>query len=409
MSPRFRTLAITLAAPTLDVVFFSNLVPQLLAGGYPGIAQVAVGWTTATALLHWRRRSPIGIVLLLCLHSTLFSVMTAFRPVLSVCVGLATLASTLRFGRSWPGYGAAIFTVASWVVNEHRLYPNETSPLESLAIGTGYAVVLSASVGVGLLQRMNKWRLRHQDLEHQRQEQWAVQQERARVARELHDIVTHAVTVMILQASAARRLLGVDAERAAIALGAVEDAGTRAIDELRKMLGVLEGAGDPAAEQLPGLDDVPLLIENARAAGSDIELIESGLPKPLDSSVSLAAYRVVQESLSNVFKHGGPNPEVKVFFDWRTDLLVLSVHNSASKEAPAKTVARGGGSGLKGLQQRIRGVGGTIDARPTIDGGFVVEAQLPISAADEAESLQTRPHELEIRWRNDHPRRVGRR
>ena len=225
----------------------------------------------------------------------------------------------------------------------------------------------------------------------------AIGQERARIARELHDVVTHNVSMMVVQAGAARRVLGASPAEARSALLAIEESGREAITELQHMLGLLAQPGDPeeagqgAARDTaplrpqPGLEQVRPLIDRVTAAGLPAEFRVSGTPRPLPPGMDLAAYRVIQEALTNVIKHAGQS-SATVTLDYRDDALVVEVaDNGAPSEVAARhrsasgavTAMPGGGHGLLGLRERVLLYGGELDAGSQSEGGWRVRARFP--------------------------------
>jgi signal transduction histidine kinase len=201
----------------------------------------------------------------------------------------------------------------------------------------------------------------------------AVLDERTRIAREMHDAVGHRVSLMVLQAGAIE-MAARDADRVTQLAGQVQTAGRHALDELRQMVGVLRGDEvdeDAPLGPQPGLDDVPRLVNSAREAGMDAEL-RGPDADPVDSAVGRAAYRIVQEALTNAGKHA-PGSQVCVTLARPAGELVVRVVNTAGGEATGVS----GGFGLVGLAERVRTLGGRLDAGPRLDGGFVVEAVLP--------------------------------
>jgi signal transduction histidine kinase len=209
-----------------------------------------------------------------------------------------------------------------------------------------------------------------------------VVEERSRIARELHDVVAHRVSLMTVQAGAAKAVAAEDPEGALRAMGAVEEAGRQALDELRHLLGVLRPETDPdGLGPQPGLADLPRLVEQTRGAGLDVSLATAGVVAGLPARVDLFAYRIVQEALTNVLKHAGPgaHTEVRLGTDRRGVVIeVLDDGSGASGLAgPDVDDAGGRGHGIVGMRERARLLGGTLDARPRPGGGFRVVAHLP--------------------------------
>jgi signal transduction histidine kinase len=202
----------------------------------------------------------------------------------------------------------------------------------------------------------------------------AVLSERARIAREMHDAVGHRVSLMVLQAGAIE-MAAADATKVEQLAANVQAAGREALDELRQMVGVLRGGDDdaPLAPQ-PGLDDLTQLVADARTAGMTVDLVGGNDGAPADPAVGRAAYRIVQEALTNAGKHA-PGATVCVSVDRVGGDLVVRVVNGPPTEHPAEVP--GGGYGLVGLGERVRTLGGRLTAEPRLDGGFGVEAVLP--------------------------------
>ncbi|MEV6790814.1 histidine kinase [Streptomyces sp. NPDC051320] len=209
----------------------------------------------------------------------------------------------------------------------------------------------------------------------------AVAGERARIARELHDVVTHHVTAVVIQADAAQFLVHSDPERATVGLAAISETGRRALGELRHMLGVLDvrredgppaGASDPDGP--PDLSRLGDLVEQTRTVGQPVGLTERGTRHPVSGRVELAAYRVVQEGLTNAVKYApGHRTEVHVRYgDHEIDIEVTN-------EGPAgAAVASGSGRGLAGLRERVALHGGELVSGARPDGGFTIHARLPV-------------------------------
>ena len=206
--------------------------------------------------------------------------------------------------------------------------------------------------------------------------QAAVQEERARIARELHDVVAHDVSVMVVQAAAAKRIVEREPDRAEEAIVSIEGTGREALAEMRRLLGVLRrGDEDLALAPQPSLSRVDALLARTRAAGLDVALERSGDDAPLPAGVDLAAYRVVQEALANVVRHAGAeHATVRLTYDPRA--VVVEVVDDG------RGAANGGGKaghGLVGLRERVDLYGGDFQAGPRAEGGFGVLARLPVA------------------------------
>jgi signal transduction histidine kinase len=199
--------------------------------------------------------------------------------------------------------------------------------------------------------------------------------ERARIARELHDVIAHNVSVMVVQADGAGYALRSDPERAAAALGAISRTGRQALAEMRRLLGVLRSGDEPSGlTPVPGLSQLRELLDQARGAGMSVSLTIDGPPRPLSEGAELAAYRVVQESLTNTRKHGGPAASADVVLAYQPDGLLLQVTDNGLGAAAS---ADGTGHGLTGMRERVEMYGGTVQAGPLRAGGYQVIARLP--------------------------------
>lgn len=207
----------------------------------------------------------------------------------------------------------------------------------------------------------------------------AAERERTRIARELHDVVTHGMSVMVAQAQAAQTLAGSDTERAREAMRAVEDAGRTALVEMRRLLGVIRGDGPVGAPgdrtPQPRLDDLPGLVERVREAGLPVSYAIDGDPEGVPAGVGVCAYRIVQESLSNVVRHCGAVPS-QVGLRITDSALDVAVENSPAR-LPLPP-APGGGRGLAGMRERVAVFDGRLETGPLPGGGFAVHAVLPL-------------------------------
>jgi signal transduction histidine kinase len=260
-------------------------------------------------------------------------------------------------------------------------------------------VALAALVGIAVVGAAGaaRERIRRLQAEHAVATERALEAERARIASELHDVVTHNVSVMIVQAGAARQVLDVAPQDARAALLAVESSGRAAMAELRHLLGLLSpahpgadgaevsAADGPAADAelrpQPGLAQLPALVSRMTAAGLPLDLHVRELPEDLPPGLDLAAFRVVQEALTNVLKHAG-KPATSVRVDYRDGSLLLEVTDSGRPiPAAGPVVVPGTGRGLAGLRERVGVYGGELDAGPQPGGGWLVRARIPVEAA----------------------------
>jgi signal transduction histidine kinase len=241
---------------------------------------------------------------------------------------------------------------------------------------------LPFAIGRALANRRgltDELRARARQLEAEREEQAreAVIDERTRIARELHDIVAHCVSVMVIQTGAARRVAGTDRDAACEALGAVETSGREALAEMRRMVGVLrKGDAELGDAVQPDLSQVADLAARARAAGLPVEVHIEGRPRALAAGVELVAYRVVQEALTNSIKHAG-EARARVVLQYGQSMLELEISDNGRGPASAAQEP-GSGHGLVGMGERLRLYGGELRSGRGRGGGFAVRARIPL-------------------------------
>ena len=343
---------------------------------------------TAPAALLWtlplldRRRHPLAAPVLV------FAVVTAesFLPgdvVVSSPVNAFALIAAFCVAGTHPnarhallGGGAGFLCTSAIVLNDADRADAEAAVAVFL-FGAG-----SWAVGRALAERERlaaDLRLRAEHLE--REHDAAAMVERTRIAGELHDVIAHSVSVMTIQAGAARLLLDEDPARARQPLIAVEQTGHQALQEMRRLLGVLRGP-DRAADRdpQPGMAHLDGLLDQVRRAGLDVSLRRDGDPPRLPPGVDLAAYRVVQEALTNVLKHAGAS-RADVHVRHGRDVLELEVLDDG--RGPTALGDPRGGYGLVSMRQRAELYGGDLEAGPGPSGGFRVSARLPVRQEDE--------------------------
>ncbi|PKW08521.1 Signal transduction histidine kinase [Streptomyces sp. 1222.5] len=223
--------------------------------------------------------------------------------------------------------------------------------------------------------------------EREAQSKVAVAAERARIARELHDVVAHNVSVMVVQADGAAYVLDAAPDQARKALETISSTGRQALAEMRRLLGVLRtGEHQESGEYVPqpDVEQIDDLVDQCRTSGLPVDFKVEGTPRPLPSGVELTAYRIVQEALTNTRKHGGPNTGASVrlvYFDDGLGLLVEDDGKGAPHELYEEGGADGQGHGLIGMRERVGMVGGTLDAGPRPGGGFRISVLLPLKPA----------------------------
>jgi signal transduction histidine kinase len=331
-----------------------------------------------TAPLAWRRRFPLAVIVVMAaavaaqvllveqaasffggyvpILIATYSV-AAYRPLGEACAGLAVAS-------------AGILTV-SLSVAELRVALDMTFDVLTLT-----AVWL---IGRGMYRRGARAdALSHRVRSLQQQARDAVVAERARIARELHDVVAHSVSVMGVQAGAAEQMLAVDPERAREPLRAIQSGAREAIAELRLLLGVLRNGDDvPDLDPQPGLAELEALVEQMRRAGLTAQLTVEGHAQPLSAGVELSAYRIVQEALTNTLKHAGA-ADASVTIRHGPGALELEVIDTGA--GPGRTDGAFPGHGLIGMRERVALHGGTITTGPGTEGGYAVRARIPLDS-----------------------------
>ena len=330
-----------------------------------------------TVPLAWRRRWPLGSALV-AMSATAATGRTPgeFHLILVVIlIGMFSLGSFASGRAAIAGVSFAL--VAFWT--SIALTSASKSPTDVLRDAVSVATVIAIPFALGRLLRGRELRLiaseeRAQRLELERETKAlrAATEERARIARELHDVIAHGVSVMVIQAGAAAEVLSRDPEAARGALVAIQDTGRQALVDLRHMLGLVR-EGDPLAlAPRPGLEQLELLLDQVRTAGVPVELEVRGAPRTLPGGVDVSAYRIVQEALTNVLKHAGP-ARVRVVVVYGADAVELEVIDDG--RGPQNDQ----GHGLIGMRERVALYDGTLDAGPALPSGFRVRARLPIT------------------------------
>jgi signal transduction histidine kinase len=346
----------------------------------------AVVLALGTAPLLWRRFAPAATVAVstavLCLPHALVeldvTVLGQFVPLLVVTASCGYHASSRRAVIGAAVAVAGMLTV-SWSTPFLR---TPTSFVFNLLV-----LLAPWAAARGLRHREDRARRLGAALEHERAHfegrmAQAVEHERAAIARDLHDVVAHGVSVMVVQIGGARMQLAENRELAARSLLQAEDAGRQALTDLRRMLGVLRSSGAPRAEPRPGLRHLGDLVERTANAGVDIKTCVSGNLDELPPAVDISAYRIVQEALTNVLKHGHAD-RASLRIDVTDRLLSITIHDSGPSRLPSDQQ----GFGLVGIRERVAFLGGQARIGPDRSGGWEVSVTIPLTGADRATSV----------------------
>jgi signal transduction histidine kinase len=287
-----------------------------------------------------------------------------------------TVGSRLGWRRSWIGLALSVVLWVAWAFLD---------PLsEDLAERVSTLVWLTPAIIawlLGALARAGRLNAEQRSLNREQRASRAVAEERSRIARELHDVIGHSVSVMTVQASAVRRRLTPEQAVERQALESVESVGREALAEMRRMVGVLRDAGDDHdLAPMPGLGQVNRLAEEFRAAGLPVSLSVTGVPRDLAPGMDLTAYRLVQEGLTNTLRHARSPRRIEVAIDYGVDRIELAMRDDG-QHPPGSAPPAEPGNGLLGMRERVTVYGGSLVARMRPDGGFELVATLPMESA----------------------------
>ncbi|MFJ4964893.1 Nitrate/nitrite sensor protein NarX [Streptomyces sp. ADI96-02] len=354
---------------------------------------VALGLATVVAL---RRRAPEKM-LLLAVAGGVFQLVLDVRPGVWDFAMLVITYTVAAVGERWASRLGLVCSLCAAGLSQAR-WPDSAEPdgwAQSvfLVIVMTVPFVLAWVLGDSLRTRRAYFsqleeRAARLEREREAQSKVAVAAERARIARELHDVVAHNVSVMVVQADGAAYVLDAAPEQARQALQTISGTGRQALAEMRRLLGVLRTGDAPESGEYvpqPDVEQIEDLVEQVRRAGLEVDFKVEGTARPLPSGVELTAYRIVQEALTNTRKHGGPEAGASVrlvYFDDGLGLLVEDDGRGAAHELYEDGGADGAGHGMIGMRERVGMVGGTLDAGPRPGGGFRISALLPLKPAD---------------------------
>jgi signal transduction histidine kinase len=381
-------LALVLAAITLVPLW---AVPASAGGRDPDLLANVLA-LAMTLPMAFRRRWPVA-VLAIVLLATLLAALTGPSSGIGIAVLIAVYSVGAHADRR-QSLAALTMTMIAVSVAVIVVLASTDPSLPPAIYPVGLVVVWLIVGAIWLLGDLVQSRgdavaelqKRNAELEAERVEnaRLAVADERARIARELHDAVAHSLSVMVVQAGAARRALetgepGSEAtdERARGALAAIERTGRDTLAEMRRVVGALRPTGDEPYEPQPSLTELDRLLTTVREAGLPVELVVEGEARAVPRSVDLSAYRVVQESLTNTLKHAHA-ASARVRLHYGSDALDVEVTDDGRGAAARLLEAPHRGYGLAGMRERVAMVGGEIVAQPGPRGGFVVRARLPL-------------------------------
>jgi signal transduction histidine kinase len=346
----------------------------------PRPALLVLGVVMPLALV-WRRRAPVE-VLGFCLAASLVVELVTSPDDYPVALGIVLLVAVYSAGAHTSGRDA---TLASGVAGAavpllsvaHAFDYEWYDPSSATNVFVGFLVLLVATRTVwsaGRWAHRRRERSREAIAEREERTRAALRDERARIARELHDVVAHSMSVIVLQARGACHALATEPEEARGAMEAVERTASQTLAEMRRLVDVLRDEdGSAALAPQPSLDRLERLLGEVRAAGLPVELRVEGEAHELPPGVDLCAYRVVQEALTNALKHAGP-ATARVFLRYVEGAVEVEVTDTGSGSGDAN----GAGVGLAGMSERVALFGGRLESGPRPNGGFAVSARLPL-------------------------------
>ena len=389
MEPLARARAALSASPLVVDTAIALFLAALSFASFAGATAAGTPLTAVTAIL-------------LLLESLPLIVRRRYPLAVMAVVSGATIVQLVISPADQPIQAGLGFLVATYTIGE-RL-DRRTSLIATAITGIAIAVVFIGRAGIGVVLAslvqtelifLVAWLLgdaarirrlyagtleeRAQRLERERDEQAerAVRDERERIARELHDVVTHHVSVIVIQAGGALRVIEKRPDEARTALEAIASTGRLALTDMRRMLGIL---GDQeASDPTPGLDRLDELLQQLRSAGLEVELVVEGDARTLDPGLAVSAYRIIQEALTNSLKHTGGG-RARVVVRYGADALEITVDDQRGPRAPSVVEPPHEGRGLIGMRERATMLRGTLVAQPTAR-GFLVSARLPIDSA----------------------------
>lgn len=395
-----RNTLLLVALFVINSSFFSTWVAF---SHVPSKPWLLLPWLYGLALLVplvWRDKAPATVYAAQCVFTVAawwpLHILALYTPVAGIPVALYAVA--VRRSRKI----SLLALVASFIPNGVAAVVAFMAydPPDSISAFINNAILLVlvafAAWGAGCVTQTSQRQVQELERERKRLQgeretaREAVAAERRRLARELHDIVSHAVTVMVIQAGSAGRIAETDCRRVLEPLADIENYGRRAMAELRRLLGVLDDAGRGELEPEPGLADLNELLSSLRTAGMLVTVHTQGTPGGLDASVDLAAYRIVQEGLTNVLRHAGKTANPRLQIAWQAQCLYLQIDNDANPTDTHRRQDLSCRRGLLGLSERARVVGGHLHAGPHQD-GYRLTATLPLVDTTQPTLLDHRP------------------
>lgn len=388
---RDRTVGERRAPSVLDwlvtLALLADALVEVQGGVFPGTFQIAAGIQLASLLpVAFRRLAPLAA---LAISSAVYLPYTVAYGAYAAPNSLAQLLAALLFIYAIGRHAETRDLAAGVAIGLLGFVVEGIRGTLSQPVDWAFAFTFfGAALGIGMALRVQTQRsmsLAHAvalaEREQESMARAAVQEERARIARELHDVVAHNVGLIVLQAGGGRSVLATDPERARAAFAQVEETGRQTLTEMRHLVGLLRVDESDNRQPIPRLDRLPALVDEARGAGFKVDLRVEGPVVGLPTGLELAAYRLVEEALTNVRKHA-PTASAQVRLSYEPDRLLIEVMDNGVRSVTADEAARSAsepGYGLIGMRERVKVYDGRLEAGPVPGGGFRVEAILPLS------------------------------
>jgi signal transduction histidine kinase len=377
-----RVLDATVAVLLLAVTVIPLVTRSLVAGQRPTDIWAYLLATALCVPFVFHRRFPVAAITVACCALVLYAVgrYSAYPglPIFVLVAGIS-LHSTRRKALLAAGLGAVALSVGVWLQPE-RVATASTWVASLLAVAVAWLW------GENLRNRRARWaameeRARRLEAEREERDRQAVTDERLRIARELHDVVAHSMSVIAVQSGVANHVIDSRPAQARQALATIEATSRSALVELRRLLGVLRQGDDPVAslEPNPGMAEIGRLADQVRSAGVKVELKVEGEPGDLPPGVDLSAFRIAQEGLTNVLKHGGGVARVLVRYS--PGAVAVEIADDGRAGTVDEAAGEGTGHGLIGMRERVAVFGGELTAGPVPGGGYRMAARLPYAAA----------------------------
>ncbi|MFF7197510.1 sensor histidine kinase [Streptomyces sp. NPDC008079] len=368
--------------PALALAFVQVVGTRVASGHQTG--RVGLDWLgyllllAGPALLLLRRRAPVVVAAATCGATLLYITLGyPYGPVFASLVVAFFSAVAAGHRRAVPAI-ALVFLAGHTLIGQwlYRYLPPSGDGRASWAATSAAGAWLLAVLAAAELYRVRREQIARDRRERAEAEHRRADEERMRIARELHDVLAHSISVINVQAGVALALMDERPEQARTALVTIKAASKEALGEVRQVLSTLRAPGEAPRSPAPGLDRLPELVEQAGSAGLKAEVTVDGAPAPLPPGVDLAAFRIVQEALTNIVRHSGSRA-ARIRLGYRSGSVEVTVDDDGPAVAGGES---GGGNGLVGMRERSVALGGTLEAGPRPDGGFRIRALLPIVA-----------------------------